>query len=54
MVTATLSEDRKWIYVDGNIDEISNIRLDFTKKINSWFIIKKNTTRIERKSQGKE
>lgn len=41
MVTATLSEDRKWIYVDGNIDEISNIRLDFTKKINSWFIIKK-------------
>ena len=41
MVTATLSEDNKWIYVEGNIDEIANIRLDFTKKINSWFIIKK-------------
>ena len=41
MVTATLTEDNKWIYVDGNPDEVRHIRANFTKKINSWFIIKK-------------
>lgn len=41
MITATLTDDKKWIYVDGNPDEVDQIRLTFTKKINSWFIIKK-------------
>ena len=41
MVTATLTDDKKWLYVNGDPDEVSQIRLSFTKKINSWFIIKK-------------
>ena len=34
-------EDKRWLYVDGNPDEVDQVRLSFTKKINSWFIIKK-------------
>ena len=41
MVTAALTADNRWIMLDGNPDEIKQIRLGFTKKINSWFIIKK-------------
>ena len=39
MVTARLL-DNDWISVGGNPDEMAQIQLAFTKKIDSWFIIK--------------
>lgn len=40
MLTAKLTDDNNWILVDGNPDELGVIRKEFTKKIDSWFIIK--------------
>ena len=40
MLTARLTEDKNWILVEGDIIEVKQLRLCFTKKIPSWFIIK--------------
>ena len=40
MLTARLIENNKFIIVEGNPDELAQVRLSFTKKINSWYIIK--------------
>lgn len=40
MIQARLIEDNNWILVEGNPDEIQSVRGEFTKKIESWFIIK--------------
>jgi len=41
MLFARLSDDTKWILVEGNPDEVQLVRSQFVKKINSWYIIKK-------------
>jgi len=41
MVSARLSEDGKWIMLNGEPIEMQQIRLSFTKKVNSWFMLKK-------------
>ena len=40
MLVAQLTEDRRWIRVEGDVVEMRQLKLSFTKKINSWFIIK--------------
>lgn len=41
MVTGRLTPDNKWIIVESdNHYEMAQLRLFFTKKINSWFVIK--------------
>ena len=40
MLTARLIENNKFIIVEGNPDEIAQVRLSFTKRIKSWYIIK--------------
>lgn len=40
MITARLSDDERWIYIEGTKHELNQIKLSFTKKIDSWFIIK--------------
>lgn len=40
MLTARLTEDNKWILVEGTQSELKQVKLCFTKKVNSWFIIK--------------
>lgn len=40
MVTARLTDDLQWIHVEGDALEMSQLKLAFTKKINSWYIIK--------------
>ena len=40
MLTARLTEDKNWILVEGDVIELKQLRLCFTKKIPSWFIIK--------------
>ena len=40
MLTARLVEDNKFIVIEGNHRELQQVRLAFTKKLNSWYIIK--------------
>ena len=40
MLTARLTDDLQWIHVDGDALEMNQLKLSFTKKVNSWFIIK--------------
>ena len=40
MLTAKLVDDNNWILVEGDVLEMQQLKLAFTKKINSWFIIK--------------
>jgi len=41
MITAKLTDNNKWLLVEGNPDEVSVVRSKFIKKINQWYIIKK-------------
>lgn len=47
MIVARLLEDQNWILVEGNRNEMDQVRMFFTKKINSWFIIKKKSPMAE-------
>lgn len=40
MLTARLLEGNRFLIVEGNPDELDHVRLEFTKKINNWFVIK--------------
>lgn len=40
MLTARLIEDNRFLIVEGNPDELAHVRMEFTKKINNWYIIK--------------
>ena len=40
MLTARLVNGDDWLLVEGDIYEMKQLKLSFTKKINSWFIIK--------------
>ena len=46
MLIASLVNDNKFLLVEGNTDELDQVRLSFTKKINSWFIIKKKCPNV--------
>lgn len=41
MLIGKLSDNNLWIQLSGNPDELDRVKEDFTKKMNSWFIIKK-------------
>jgi superfamily II DNA or RNA helicase len=47
LLTARLTEDKEWVLVEGDQLEIRQLRLCFTKKINSWFIIKNKNPQAE-------
>ena len=40
MLTARLTDNNRFLVVEGNTDELAQVRLSFTKKINRWYIIK--------------
>ena len=40
MLQAQLLDNGKWVLVEGDALEMQQLKLSFTKKINSWFIIK--------------
>lgn len=46
MLTAKLIENNKFILVEGNPDELRQVRLSFTKKIKSWYIVKSKNPNV--------
>lgn len=48
MIKATLSTDNKWLKIESNsLYELGQLKLNFTKKINDWYAIKKKNPNVQ-------